>query len=119
MSDYHDPVYVHPQEKWDEAYCRKRARSAPPDHWGNKPPIGLISRAGSPYPTYGQRICYNGGCIREGEWYQSEEIPLPIIPDTYEFVTLLSWGTRIQKKTSWSQHHAAATRRLPAASRGH
>jgi hypothetical protein len=98
MNSYHDPVYVHAQETWDAKECHKRSRFAPKNYFGDKPPVGLINHVGSAYPSYGQRLTYNGGCIRNGEWYKSEEIPLPIIPDTYEFVKLSSWGTRIQKK---------------------
>ena len=52
---------------------------------------------------YGQRMSYNGGCSRVGEWYQSEERPLPIIPDTYELALVSSWGLRIQKKSNTKQ----------------
>lgn len=93
-----DPIYVHPQETWDEKECHKRSRAAPKDYFGNKPPIGLINNTSSPYPSYGQHRGYNGGCIRDGEWYQCERVPLPIIPDSYEFVPVSSWGLRIQKK---------------------
>lgn len=91
-------IYVHPQETWDEAKCEKAARYAPRDHWGNRPPKGLIARVGNSHPEYGQRIIYNGGCIRDNEHYAGEEIPMPAIPDSFEFVTLSSWGTRIQRK---------------------
>lgn len=90
--------YVYPQETWDEARCRKEAASAPTDSFGNKPPKGLVNRSASPYPGPGQTVHYNSGCIRGGEWYQGETVPLPVIPDTYEFVPLVSWGLRIQKK---------------------
>ena len=90
--------YVYPQETWDEAECKKRASHGPKDHWGNRPPKGLISHIGSTSAEYGQRHRYNGGCICAGDWWEGEERPLPIIPDTYEFVLLSSWGTRIQRK---------------------
>jgi hypothetical protein len=99
-----DRVYTHPQETWDEKECLRRARSAPANHWGDRPPKGLINAVGSPYVGYGRTVSYNGGCIRDGEWYQSEAIPLPSIPDSYEFVTLRSWGLRIQKKQIQHTH---------------
>lgn len=91
-------TYAHPQDTWDANECRKRSRAAPPNHFGDRPPVGLINGDSSPYPSYGQRRRYNGGCIRGGEWYQSEEVPLPIIPDAYEFVQIEAWGLKIQKK---------------------
>lgn len=91
-------IYVHPQETWDEAKCDKAARYAPKDHWGNRPPKGIISRSGSAHVQYGETLRFNGGCVRDGEWYEGERKPLPIIPDTYEIVTLSSWGLRIQRK---------------------
>lgn len=92
-------IFAHPQETWTEDRCRKEASSAPADAFGNRPPKGLVSRSGAAYPGYGQSIRYNGGCVRDGEWYAGETVPLPIIPDTYEFVPLVSWGLRIQKKS--------------------
>jgi len=91
-------TYIHKQETWSEAECMKRARHAPKDHWGNRPPPGLINHSASSYPEYGQTVRFNGGCVREGEWYQAEAVPLPVIPDGWEFVPLCSWGPRIQRK---------------------
>ena len=91
-------TYTHPQETWDEKECAKRARNAPEDHWGNRPPKGLISNIGSPHPQYGQTRRYNGGKIIDGDWYEAESLPLPSIPESYEIVSLLSWGKIIRKK---------------------
>lgn len=92
-------TYVHPQETWTETKCKQAAAHAPADHWGNKPPKGLINADSSPYPRYGQTRTFNGGRVINGKWYQSERVPYPIIPDTYEIVHLSSWGDRIQLKT--------------------
>jgi len=91
-------TYTHPQETWDEKECAKRARYAPKDHWGNRPPKGIIANSGSSYPQYGQTQRYNGGKVIDGEWYEAESVPLPIIPDSYEIVSLVSWGRIIRKK---------------------
>jgi hypothetical protein len=90
--------YTHKQETWSGKECAKRARYAPKDPWGNRPPKGLISHVGSAYPEYGQRKTYNGGCIRDGEHYRSEYKPLPVIPEGWEFAPLESWGTVIRRK---------------------
>ena len=55
---------------------------------------------GSPYsipPAFGE-IRYNGGCERDGEWWQGENRPLPKIAEGFEIVVVLSWGWRIVKK---------------------
>ena len=91
-------IYIHKQEVWSEKKCERQARRAPKDAWGNPPPKGIIARAGCPHVQYGKTIRFNGGCIREGEWYEGEYKPLPIIPDTYEIVPLSSWGLIISKK---------------------
>lgn len=92
-------TYSHPQETWDEKECAKRARYAPKDHWGNRPPKGLISNVGSSYPEYGQTKSYNGGTIINDKWYKSEHRPLPKIHPDYEIVVLSSWGKIIRKKS--------------------
>ena len=91
-------VYTHPQETWTEAKCARMSRYAPKDNWGNRPPKGIIADSGSAYLQYGQTIRYNGGTVRDGEWYEAEHLPLPAIPASYEFVPLVGWGTRIQLK---------------------
>lgn len=92
-------LYTHPKETWDEKKCKKMARSAPKDQWGNRPPKGIIAQSGSAYVQYGHTVRYNGGTIRDGEFYRSEYLPLPEIPKTYEFVPLIGWGTRIQLRS--------------------
>lgn len=91
-------TFTHPREYWDEKECAKRAQQAHADHWGNKPPKGIIASNASSYPQYGQTIRFNGGCIRKGEWYEAESVPLPVIPRSYEFHKLSSWGLTIRKK---------------------
>ncbi len=94
------PLYTHPQEIWDEKKCAKIAKHRGTDGCGARHPYpGLVASSGSYHPTYGQTKRYNGGCTRNGEHYQAEHIPLPQIPDTYEFYTIVSWGTYLRKKS--------------------
>ena len=92
-------LYTHPQETWDEKKCEKMSRYAPKDHWGNRPPKGIIAPSGAAYVQYGHTVRWNGGKIIDGELYEAHHLPLPAIPKTYEFVPLVGWGTRIQRAT--------------------
>jgi hypothetical protein len=89
-------TYTHPQETWDKKECAKRAKYAPANVYGDKPPKGIIASNASSYPQYGQTIRFNGGTVIDEQWYKAVAVPLPSIPDTYEFVNLSSWGKRIQ-----------------------
>lgn len=91
-------TYRHPQEIWSAKECEKRARHAPIDPWGNRPPEGIIASIGSSYPQYGQTLRYNGGKVIQGEWYEAEHVPLPLIPKSFEIVSLRTWGKIIRKK---------------------
>lgn len=87
--------YTHKQEIWDEKKCSKVANHIAKDGIGTPYPFkGYI---GSNQTGYGQRK-YNGGCIREGDWYEGEIKPLPKIPKSYKIITIPSWGFRIVKK---------------------
>lgn len=92
-------TYTHKQETWNKSECERRARYAPADAWGNKPPKGIIAQSASSYPQYGQTVRFNGGRAFDGEWYQAESVPLPKIHPSFEFVNLISWGTVIRRKS--------------------
>ena len=93
------PLYIHPQEVWDEKKCAQVSKRRGRDGSGTLHPYpGLVASSGSSYPEYGQRIRFNGGRIIDGELYQREEVPLPQIPDTYEFYYISTWGTYLRKK---------------------
>lgn len=97
--NYIDKVFVHAQEVWDKAKCLQKSKYRATDAYGTKAyHAGIISPSGSPYVGYGKTIPYNGGCIRNGEWYGSEHIPLPAIDSGFEFYHIASWGTAIRKK---------------------
>ena len=93
-------LYTHPQETWDTAECSRRARFAPVDAYGNRPPRGIIASSASTYAQYGQTVYFNGGMLVDGVLYSGEYNPLPLIPPEFEFVSLPTWGTAIRKKQS-------------------
>ena len=98
MVNYSLPLYKHPRETWTASKCAKIAKTATKNGYGDSDPYpGLVSYTGSAYPSYGQSMRYNGGCVRKGKWYQGEEIPLPKIPKSFEFVTIPTWGIQLRK----------------------
>ena len=98
MVDYTKPLYQHPQETWDEAKCAKLVRRVAKDGMGTKYHFkGYIGDMLGHYVTRSLQIRYNGGCVREGNWWQGEEWQLPIIPAGYKIITVPTWGLRIIK----------------------
>ena len=91
-------LYTHPQETWDKKECAKRSRYAPKDHWGNRPPAGLINDFSTAYNAPGISHRYNGGCTYEGRHYRGESTPVPVIHEDFEIVPYPGWGLRIQLK---------------------
>lgn len=57
----------------------------------------------TPYPFRGYignhygAVRYNGGCTRNGVWYQGEFFRLPIVHQDYEIIHVPTWGYRIRK----------------------
>lgn len=93
--------FTYPQETWDAAKCAKVARSNPRNAFGDRNPWpGQIACHSSTCAEYGQTIRYNGGCIRDGEWYAGEVRPLPIIPAGWEFLNRPTWGTYLVKSVA-------------------
>lgn len=95
MVDPSLPLFEHPQETWDAAKCEKLAKKKE----ANAPFKGYIGSYASIPPAFGP-IRYNGGCVRNNEWYQGENRPFPIVADRYEIIFVSSWGWRIIKKPS-------------------
>lgn len=91
MINYSEPLFHKPIAIWDEKKCARLSNKVVKD--------GL----GTPYPFRGflgncfGQFYYNGGCIREGKWYQGELIHHPNIPANYEFFYEYTWGWRIRK----------------------
>lgn len=99
MVDYNAPLYQHPQERWDAKKCERLVKRIAKDSLGTKYPFpGYVSygELGGHY-VHGMSVRYNGGCIREDEWYQGEEWPMPLLPDGFKFVYVTSWGYRLIK----------------------
>ena len=86
--------YKGPQEVWDLKRCGKAAKYAPKDHWGNRPPKGIIVADSASMPLYGKRR-YNGGIVIDGEWYEGTDNPYPLVPPPYGLFWLSAWGVII------------------------
>jgi hypothetical protein len=70
--------------------CEKIAKKFSRDGWGIKHPYpGKVADVSAVSPSYGQ------GCVIK--WYQSETVPLPIIPEGFRFVFRPNWGTYLVK----------------------
>jgi len=90
--------FQHPAETWNKQKCEKIANSIAKDGLGTPYPFrGYIGSSTSTPPKYGS-VRYNGGCIRNEEWYQGEFFPLPIIHDSFEIIFVPTWGYRLVKK---------------------
>jgi len=62
--------FQHPAETWNKQKCEKIANSIAKDGLGTPYPFrGYIGSSTSTPPKYGS-VRYNGGCIRNEEWYQ-------------------------------------------------
>ena len=98
MVNYNLPLFENKPEVWDAKRCAKAAKHRAADGMGTKQNRkGYIGCTTSPY-GYGIHR-YNGGCIRNGEWYQGENNPLPIIDDAYEIFHVTTWGYYIRLKS--------------------
>lgn len=87
--------YEHPPEVWDEKKCKRLAKHVPVDAFGTKAPFsGYLGSWSVYYGGYGYQR-YNGGCIRDGDWYEGEYRPLPTLAPGYKIVHVTSWGYRI------------------------
>lgn len=97
--DYNAPLYQYPPEIWDEKKCKSLARHTAKDGLGT--PYGFKGYIGSSAcrpSTYGIER-YNGGFIApDGEWYQGQFVPFPIIHSDYKIVSVPTWGWRIMRK---------------------
>ena len=85
-----EKIYKIKPEVWDEKKCRRASRRTAKDGLGT--PYHFKGYIGSLFGV----IRYNGGCIREGEWYNGEDRPLPIVAEGYEIVHVPTWGWQIR-----------------------
>jgi len=101
MVDYDAPLYQNPRQTWDAAKCEKLSKRWKRDGLGTKSHLpGMLDNRmiGSHNGELTER--YNGGCEREGKWYQGETWDLPILAEGYEIIYISTWGWRIIKKPS-------------------
>ena len=98
MVDYNAPLYQHPQQTWDAKKCEKLAKRRTTDGMGTPYPFkGYLHLGELGHYAHGISVRYNGGCVRDGEWWQGEEWPLPKLAEGFEIVTVPTWGYRIIK----------------------
>jgi len=92
MANYDAPLYQNKPEVWDEAKCHFMSRHRAKDGLGTAYPwLGYIGN------HFGD-IRYNGGCERDGQWWQGETRPLPIVAKGYELIVVPTWGWRIRRE---------------------
>lgn len=71
--------FTKPAPVWDEKKCQEETR-----------------RVYSILPSV-EKV-YNGGCVHDGEWYDGERNPLPVIPSGWEWHYVVSWGWHVRKR---------------------
>ncbi len=97
--DYNAPLYQNPQQTWNVKTCERYCKIVRTDACGTKYPFaGYLPRTvlGCHY-AHGMSVRYNGGCVREGKWWQGEEWQLPKIPSGFEIRYKPTWGYQIIK----------------------
>lgn len=94
MVNYNAPLYQHPREIWDVKKCEKLVKHIAKDGLGTPYPFKGYIRLGNQGDL---QVRYNGGCVRDGEWWQGEEWQLPKLADGFELVRIRTWGWRIIK----------------------
>ena len=86
--------YTPTSEQWDDAKCSREARHVARDGMGT--PYPWPGYIGSHYGP----IRYNGGCVRDDEWFPGENRPLPEVAPGFEIVRVPTWGWRIIEKAN-------------------
>lgn len=90
-----DQYYIHPVEVWDKKTCKAKANHVATDGLGTKYPFkGYIGSGTDVYFPYG-KTTFNGGCVREGKWYQGEIRPLPQVASGFVIKRVPSWGYQL------------------------
>jgi len=84
-------------EVWSAEKCTKIAKARATDGYGSRHPYAGLVQASSATYGYGRRR-FNGGVVKDGEWYEGTNIPYPIIPDEYELINRPTWGTYLVLK---------------------
>ena len=91
--------HTRPREVWDLARCRKEAKSAPANAFGDKPPRGIIVGWAEPYPQYGRQT-FNGLIERGGELWRGTDYPFPEVAAPYALFNMPTWGAVIDTAES-------------------
>jgi len=79
-------TYKNEREIWDEDECKRMTRRLAKDGMGTPyPERGMV-----PWVKCGV-IRYNGGCTRQGEWYEAEEFFLPKLAEGFIWVYRPTW----------------------------
>lgn len=103
----HPEFHTRPREVWTVAECVKAAKYAPKNHWGDRPPKGIIVGSSESYPRFGL-MRFNGGIIVGDVWYsKGTNHPYPSVPEPYVLAILSTWGVIVTTKED------AAARKLP------
>lgn len=90
--DYNAPLFQNAPEVWNAQTCQKMANRHAKDGLGTPYPFkGYIGSS----QRYGVTR-YNGGCTRDGKWWQGENHPLHMIHPDYEIIVVPTWGYRIR-----------------------
>ena len=84
-------------EVWDEKKCAKVAKKRGRDGYGTRHPYPGLVQASGAVGGYG-KTKYNGGCVRDGDWWEGEDIPFPVIPKEYCYVYRSMWGTYLMRR---------------------
>ena len=89
--------YTEPAEHWSRAQCEALSKRKTRDGCGTLWPYkGLVQGSSTPYPRYG-RHTWNGGIVKDGEWWQGIDIPWPVTPWPWVICFISSWGYFIRK----------------------
>jgi len=108
--------YIHPRETWDEEKCKKIAKRVARDGMGTKMHFpGYIGSCIAPYGWGKTR--YNGGCVRDGEWYDGEIRRLPRVAKGFKIVKRPTWGYQLVKVEDESDDQVAVPEVQPQAKR--
>jgi hypothetical protein len=86
--------YFHvPPERWDTELCNRVARTREKDGMGTPAPWPGLRMDLKSGPER-----YNGGVVRDGQWFPGIVHTLPTVPDAFAWVRIPTWGWRLVRK---------------------
>ena len=92
--------YQNPVQVWDADKCKKMVRRVLKDGMGTPYPF---KEATLQAEAYDATVRYNGGCIRNGEWYVGESFDLPILAPGYMWEKVPTWCWRIRESPTTAE----------------